>query len=519
MTIHCRTSPRSVLLTASLLLLIVDTEAGAQRRPDRAKLPGSIEYTWKPVRDGGAEVVAIEVRTELKGLPDSLGRSLSVMAPVVYAGVTGIADRVQELEMTDASGTVSLQASDDPPKPGGFPYYRHWRAQRPVRFPVVFTYRSLVQPPSGGGPPFGIKAYAGGVSGAGSGFLVLPELSGATVTSRVRWDLSGLATGSSAVTTFGEADFSIDDSAAQLAQGWIMAGPLGRYPESGPRTGFSAAWLGTPEWDPVTEMRWAEQMYQFLAKQYKYLEPPPPYRVFIRVGFNSGTALTRSFMGGGRARQPGAAPSGQASRGTFTHEMGHMWVGGIQGPEGVTSWFSEGLNTYYTRLLPMRGGFTSVEEYGRDVNRAFKDYYTNVARNLSADSIVKIGFGDGNVRHIPYVRGALYFADLDSKIRAYSGNKRNLDKVMFDVFQARERGEPFTHETWKQIVIREAGPNAAEEFERIILKGETLLPASDAFGPCFERRPAKSVSDGKELEIFEWVRVANIPDEKCREPW
>jgi len=266
-------------------------------------------------------------------------------------------------------------------------------------------------------------------------------------------------------------------------------------------------------------MGWAEQMYQFLGKQYKYLDPPPPYRVFIRVGFNSGTALTRSFMGGARPRQASAAPSGQASRGTFTHEMGHMWVGGIQGPEGVTSWFSEGLNTYYTRLLPMRGGFTSVDEYGRDVNRAFKDYYTNVARNLSADSIVKIGFGDGNVRHIPYVRGALYFADLDSKIRAFSKNKRNLDKVLFDMFQARERGEPFTHETWKQIVTREAGPTAADEFERIILKGETLLPASDAFGPCFERRPTKYSAEGKELDIFEWARVANIPDEKCREAW
>ena len=78
-----RISPRSVLLTASLLVLIADTQAGAQRRPDRAKLPGFIESTWKPVRDGGAEVVAIEVRTELKGLPDSLRRSLSVNIPYV----------------------------------------------------------------------------------------------------------------------------------------------------------------------------------------------------------------------------------------------------------------------------------------------------------------------------------------------------------------------------------------------------------------------------------------------------
>jgi len=266
-------------------------------------------------------------------------------------------------------------------------------------------------------------------------------------------------------------------------------------------------------------MKWAEQMYLFLGKQYKYLDPPPPYRVFIRVGFNSGTALTRSFMGGARPRQPGGPPSGQASRMTFTHEMGHMWVGGVEGQDGVTSWFSEGLNTYYTRLLPMRGGFTSVDDYGQDLNKAFKDYYTSAARNLSADSIVKIGFGNENVRHIPYVRGALYFADLDSKIRAYSHGTRNLDKVMYDVFVAREHGTAFTQASWEQTVAKEAGRTAADDFERIILKGETVVPASDAFGPCFERKPAKLAAASGEIDGYEWVRVEGISDAKCREPW
>jgi predicted metalloprotease with PDZ domain len=166
----------------------------------------------------------------------------------------------------------------------------------------------------------------------------------------------------------------------------------------------------------------------------------------------------------------------------------------------------------------MRGGFTSVDDYGRDVNRDFRDYYGNVARNLSADSIVRVGFNDNNVRHIPYVRGSLYFADLDSKIRAYSKGRRNLDKVLFDVFQSRERGARFTHDTWKQIVEQEAGPGSADAFERIILRGETVLPASDAFGPCFERRPTRIMVGGVERDSYEWVRVASIPDEKCREP-
>ena len=226
-----------------------------------------------------------------------------------------------------------------------------------------------------------------------------------------------------------------------------------------------------PEWDPVEEMAWAATMYAYLGKAYAYLDSVPGYRVFIRVGGRGGTALSNSFMGGARARQPGSESKGEASRGTFMDEMGHMFVGGIEAPMGASSWFSEGLNTYYTRLLPMRGGFTTVDEDGRDINDAFQSYYHNTARNMSADEIVKVGFNDNNIRHIPYTRSSLYFADLDSRIRAHSGGKRNLDKVLFELFQRRERGERFDHDVWIKTVVAEAGSGAREDFEGIHHQG------------------------------------------------
>jgi hypothetical protein len=505
---------------ADLRAFVKDTLGQRQTRPVGEPM-GTIEHVWKPVRDGGPEVTAIEVRTAIKEMPASAGQSFALNAPITYAGVPGIADRVQKLEVKDAAGVIAFRVEDDAPHPGGFPHYRHWRAERAVTFPLTISYRSLAPAKPVGGPPFGLLANSGGVSGAGSGFLVLPE-GKLNVITRVHWDVSDLAPGSFGVTTFGEGDVELRGSADQIRQGWIMAGPLGRYPPQRATDGFSAVWLGTPEWDPLTEMQWAATMYAYLGKAYAYLNPLPSYRVFIRAGGRGGTALANSFMGGAQPRPPGAAPQGQASRGTFTHEMGHMFVGGIEAPMGVSSWFSEGLNTYYTRLLPMRGGFTTVEEYGRDINRAFQSYYDNTARNMSADAIVQVGFNDTNIRHIPYTRGSLYFADLDSKIRAHSGGKRNLDKVLFELFQRRERGEPFNHDVWISIVTAEAGPTARDDFDAIIIKGtKTLVPASDAFGPCFERKetPA-SIVDGKERPAsYEWVRVASIPEVKCREPW
>ena len=507
-----------------VLVATVSLDGAAQRRSAAQTNPiGVVEHVWKPVRDGGAEVVAIEVRTVLNEFPASASDSFSINVPIVYAGVRGIAERVRDLVVRDTLGTIEMRAEDDPPTPGGFPYYRRWRAARAVRFPVAISYRSLApgQPP--GGPPFGLFAAHGGVSGAGSGFLVLPEVRG-RVTSKVRWDVSDLAAGSSAATTFGVGDFEVRGTAAELRQGWIMAGPLGRYPADDAGAAFTAVWLGEPRWDPVVEMKWASEMYQYLGRAYGYLNPLPAYRVFIRTGPPGGTrgggatALANSFMIGAMARQPGTAPDGNASRGTLTHEMGHMFVGGINAPQGVVSWFSEGLNVYYTRLLPLRGGFTTVEEYGRDVNSAFQNYYNSNARNLSADSIVRIGFNDDAVRHMPYIRGALYFADLDAKIRAHSKGKRNLDLVMRELFERRQRGESITHDVWIATVVKEAGPGAREDFEGIILRGTTtLIPASEAFGPCFERRPLpERTVEGRTLPAsFEWVRVTAVPDERC----
>ena len=67
-----------------------------------------------------------------------------------------------------------------------------------------------------------------------------------------------------------------------------------------------------------------------------------------------------------------------------------------------------------------------------------------------------------------------------------------------------------------------AGPTAREDFESVILRGDrTLVPPSDAFGPCFERRPtpAATVSGRERGPGFEWVRVAGKSDEECRRPW
>ncbi len=494
-----------LLATAASVLAL-----GAQAAP-------RLDTVLKPVRDGGTEVVAIEVTAELAG---GQGDGLVLSAPVVYAGVRGVADRVQDLVVTDAKGVVPLASVDDPAAPGGFPYFRHWTAQRAVTYPVKISYRSAVQPAGAPqGPPFGIRPSAGGVSGAGAGFLVLPEKFGEAEL-KLRWDLSGLAKGSTAVASFGDGDVTLTGSPEKLRQAWYMAGPMGRYPTTGAVDGFSGTWLGQAPFDPAAELEWSGKLYQQLDKDFGYLKPAPRYRVFMRFldtpPVGGGTALPNSFMLS-RAAAP-RDPAAEGPRTTFAHEMIHQWVGGVDSPGavGISSWFSEGLTTHYTALAPMRAGFSTVAEYGEQIDAMARGYWGSEARDWSAEKIAKAGFGSESIRHVPYNRGALYFADLDAKIRAKSGGKRKLDDLLAPMFVSREKGAAFDHEAWKAMVGGELGPDAIATFEKVVLGGEMFVPDAGAFGPCFTREPAAYDVGGVQVQGYRWVRLASVPDAVCR---
>jgi hypothetical protein len=66
-------------------------------------------------------------------------------------------------------------------------------------------------------------------------------------------------------------------------------------------------------------------------------------------------------------------------------------------------------------------------------------------------------------------------------------------------------------------LVKEIGPSARERFEAVIVRGETIVPETGAFGPCFERRAAKFEVEGKEVEAYEWRRAPAVPEARCRE--
>jgi len=473
--------------------------------------------TVRPVRAGGAQVVAAAVRAEISGTPDRGTTPLNLRIGIVYTSRTGIADRVDSLAMLDASGAVPLRVEDDPEDKSGYTYYRHWRAGRPVRPPVIVTYRIRPVPRITGGPQFDFDAHDGGFSAHGSQLFVLPESLG-TGGVRLKWDLGELDSGSVAVGSYGEGDVQLVARPDTLVDSFFLAGRLGRYEPATSNTGFHAYWLGRPAFDPRKEMAWLFSAYENMRSFYHSTDTSP-YRVFIRaVGRGGGTASGRSFMGSVPAGSEDSAV--QAPRVTIAHEIGHHFVGDFGQPD-ADPWYEEGLNTHYTRLLLVRRGLLPFDDYANEINTYAKNYYTNPYRNLTNDSLRIVGYSSGfgvtGAQNLAYSRGSLFWGDMDSRIREASGGRHKLDDVIVPLLVARAKGKLLTREILLDALVKELGPSAREQFDTVITGGVTLVPAPHAFGPCLERRVTRYTLAGKEYDGYGWVRIPSIPDARCRE--
>jgi hypothetical protein len=521
--------PTPLVLLPVVLLVACATSAQKPTEPlllQGPTSPARFEAVLQPQVDEQGGVSGIAVDSILYGGLGKGTERLVLKAPIVYYGAFGIADRMQDIAVSDQQGSVELLVSEDEAPSGGFPYYRYWRAQREVSFPVRIQYQTLVEPPTDRrGPPFNIKQTDAGVSGAGSAFLLLPQAVDSEF-SRVRWDLREFREFASGISTWGAGEFELAGSPDALMNGWYMAGPMGRYPNVGDERGFSAAWLGEYTFDPEAEMEWVGEAYHWLAEYFDYLSPPPRFRVFMRIIASklthfSGTELEGSFMLSGGPNS-GESTGGAAPRGTFIHEMIHMWVGGIEAPDGIASWFSEGLTSYYSLVLPPRAGYSDMEEYASDINQLAENYFTSPGIALSAQAITDVGFSNEYIRRTPYYRGTLYFADLDAQLRRKSGGARDLNHVVQEIFARRHNNQDFVfdHDAWKAVLVNELGPQAVAEFESRIIEGVPMVPDSDAFGPCFKRVPAsftKSEAGAPEKPVagYRWERKAGVEDALC----
>ncbi len=464
-----------------LLTLAALTSTAHAAGPSR-----TFEVVLRPETDADRRVLSLVVEEHVSGTDRP--RPLSLSAPLQLIGMIPFGVAVSEMSIADESGTVPFQVDDDPPttdEPA-----RHWRTVRPVSGPTRVRYRLPMQPAGRGGPPYGVKASALGLSGNTSSVLVLPDLPD-LARSQLRWDLSGLVSGAQAVATGGKGAFTIEGPPDRLLDRWFMAGPLraGQDDESVP---FQAYTLGSPAFDAPAMMRWAGSVYRVLADRFGYLGQPS-YQLLIRTldlpSYSTGTAAR---AGGGSLITTGSPHfiRGQSEadlRNTIAHEMGHQWVG--QFADGGSLWFAEGLNVYLTSTLPCDAGLQDWSECAAQISKWAQAYYGSEGRTWPQARIEASPFAREDLRLVSYGRGMMFFANLDVALRAASGGQRDLLQALRPLFHARQHGVPLTMTRWEDWLRQTAGAEWVDEFRRSVLQGGLITPAAGAFSSTLEMLP------------------------------
>lgn len=381
---------------------------------------------------------------------------------------------LKDLQVTDAAGHVPLAENT-----GNGP--TAWSPTRPVKGLVTVRYIVVAEniPALSGGPPTALRVDGDAISGTGGPILIAtPGIKG-DYRIALKWDTSDMGPGVEGVSSWGDGDVTLPAGPiARLERAIYMAGTLEREPavKSG---AFSAVWVkGQPPFDPRAPMRLTAKMHHYMSGFFKD-ESEPPYRVFMRhnpMNAGGGAALTHSFL-----ITYGRNITADSFTAILGHEMTHTWTAG-----GMDKWYSEGNAVYYQALLPWRAGLFTTQQYLDDLNETAYRYFANALRSTPEAEVVPRFWEDTRIRVLPYDRGAMYFAVLNGKIKRASAGKRSLDDLILTMVKRDQKGEDLTEAMWLDLLRKELGEDGPAT-HRSMMAGGLMAPASDDFGPCFQR--------------------------------
>ncbi|WP_440959208.1 peptidase M61 [Oceanicaulis sp. LC35] len=486
----------------------------ANETPGSEAAPSSraLELTLAPVQAENSDAIeTVELTYAFEGISVQAGEPLFRL-PLIASNVDTVATVLENLIAEDDQGEIPLSFEDvDLPERSardavsGGPS-RQWLAGRDTVGAVTVRYSvpaDATLPPRGPAPPFGFSNKGEGVSAAGHIFVVLPpgEEPYDTI---VNWDLSRAPDGARGFSSLGEGRVEAPRpmTGQELRMSFYMAGDLLSWPEPTPETGFFGVVQGEPPFDGQALLSWAGELYDDYSGFFGQ-EETPTYGVFIRynpINGGGGVGLHHSFVL--TYKEDSTNVAGLQS--TLAHEMFHTFQPFIAEPGGLeSSWFGEGLAVFYQARLPLRFGMLSPEEFLEDLNFHAGRYYTSLMATAPNSEVPARFWADTRIRTLPYDRGMLYFVTIDDAVREASQGERSLDDLMLEMLHRQQAGETLTNAVWEEVLQAELGADAVTGF-RNFLDGAMPVPASDAFGPCFERttRPMRRYELGFDTAVL-----------------
>lgn len=378
-----------------------------------------------------------------------------------------------DLTASDAKGPIEL-VNDN--KMG----VRTWTAKRDVEGAMTVRYRRPIDNGHLGSLATIPHVDGQGVFGINNMLFLTPQTEGKYRVS-LKWDLSAMAPGSTAVSSLGDGDVTTDPMPlSKMTFAMFMAGPIKRSPDpaNGP---FSAVWTGEPQFDVQGAMQWTAKLHAYMSKV--FADPvAKPYHVFLRsMPGGNGVAAWQAFVLG-----YSPTTTAQGTERLLGHEMTHTWTAA-----DIGKWYSEGNAVYYQTLLAWRAGMMSTEDRLSDINLTAARYYGNDVMSAPDTDVLPNFWSDMRYNVLPYDRGAIYFAVLDGKIRRKSKGTRTIDDLIRAMVALSRDDKEITEKTWTDMLQKELGDEGPAIHTGMMTGKLRLVPESGDYGPCFRRISVK----------------------------
>jgi predicted metalloprotease with PDZ domain len=171
----------------------------------------------------------------------------------------------------------------------------------------------------------------------------------------------------------------------------------------------------------------------------------------------------------------------------FAHELFHHWNGKLlraQQPERLVYWFIEGFTDYYSLRILHESGHWDAETYGKWINRHVREYCVNPAINASNEEINQDYWNKRNtVGEVAYQRGLL-LALRWHKLARKKGVSDGVDRLFKSlVNRGRSGGYQVSNRAIRQAGVELLGPWFATEFDRYVIRAETIDVPPDVLMP------------------------------------
>jgi len=159
----------------------------------------------------------------------------------------------------------------------------------------------------------------------------------------------------------------------------------------------------------------------------------------------------------------------------FAHEHLHNWLGGKihnNGRDSLDYWWSEGFTDYYARVLALRSGGISLEEFIDECNQILRNYYLSPVINQPNTTIKNSYWKNENVQKLPYTRGFVFAIYLNSLIKLHDDTK-SIDNIILDLFKIAKQ-QPFSVKSFKESAKNYIFQGIEQEIARFIDQGKII---------------------------------------------